>query len=769
MFKNDIDRLLKGDSNLLFDPNFKIKVNNQVSKLLSKYNYTEEEYEIIGQLLHIGNIVYNNTDLDDFNQIIDNDSYDILLERYKMYNPNFQVGAEPVQFNCINQSTNNIDVKPFISRFQIPDEDNFIYKEDIFDPSYPKVLRPFIEYDGKVTGKKYRIISHGNPNLVGSLDKCKYVLNSQSIEKGNFDDPSVKVLERDFFEDHFRRGLINREMTLRMMLEFKYDGVSIVVTIKNKRVIAAVSRGDTGMDKAVDYTPIFYGYYFSNLPDNIELDVKCEAVMTYTDLFYYNQERGKDYKNCRSAIVGLLSCNDGALYQRYITLVPLAVAHSSESGLGEELDDIDRVTEVAFINKYLVTKEYLRASYIEGTYDEVLFLIKRFVDEAEMIRPLMPTMYDGVVLSYVDQDIRNALGRENFINKYSIAIKFNTMKKLTTLLAITYTIGQDGTVTPMAHYSPITFLGTVHTKSSIASLARFNDNKFKIGNIIEVEYRNDVMPYVSTPMVDHNRDNPNPILEFISVCPECGTELVISSSGKSAKCPNIKCKGRSVARMANMMDKLGLKDFAEAAMEKIGKYHLTDIIDINKDSIVDILGEVNSEKFVERMNAIKTNQIYDFEIVGALGFSGTAQETWKKIFCNMTLKDFYECYKKGVLETALHSIKGIGPMTTNTIIEEMEYFEKDILYILNMNNIKSSIGLKQKTIRVTGFRDPELMEILKQMGYDASDKGVTKTTDILLIPNSEFTSSKLNKIGVNTLVVPVSDFRDNMEYYLSQI
>ena len=74
-----------------------------------------------------------------------------------------------------------------------------------------------------------------------------------------------------------------------------------------------------------------------------------------------------------------------------------------------------------------------------------------------------------------------------------------------------------------------------------------------------------------------------------------------------------------------------------------------------------------------------------------------------------------------------------------------------------------------KSIRVTGFRDPELMKYLCSLGYDASDKGVTKTTDILLVPNAEFTSSKLNKVGPNTLIVPIHDFMNNMDYYLSRI
>lgn len=771
MFSEAIDRLLKGDANLVRDNVFRTNINTQVSRLLSQTSYTEEDYRIMDQLLHIGNIIYNNTDLDDNNQPIDNDAYDILLERYRMFNPNVQVGAEPVHFPSINNNPNTYEqAVSFIDWIKdIPNEEEFVYKDDIFNNRIPLPAKPFIEYGGQVTGKKYRVVSHGNPELVGTLDKCKYVLCSQAEEKGVLDDPSVKVLERDFFGVHFKKGIINPNMIFRMLLELKYDGISVVVTIKNKRVVMAVSRGDTGMDKATDLTPVLYGYFFPNLPDNLEMDVKCEAVMTYQDLYYYNIEKGYNYSNCRSAIIGLFSANEGALYQKYITLVPLAVAHSSLSGKGEELDNIDRITEVEFINKYLVSKEYLRSSYIEGDYNTILFLIKRFVDEAEVIRPLMPTMYDGIVLSYVDQNLRDTLGREDSVNKYSVAVKFNAMKKLTELLAVTFTVGQDGTITPMAHYKPINFLGTTHTKSSLASVARFNANQFKIGNIIEVEYRNDVMPYVTTPDIDHNRDNPNPIIQFITHCPECGTELVLSKTGKSAKCPNINCRARAIARIANMLDKLGIKDFAEATVDKANIGSFIEMIEYDEQTLADIIGEVNAKKYRDRMNEILTTPMYDFEIVGSLGFSGIAKETWKKIFSIYTLDDIIAFYVKGDLDLMLSNIKGIGPVTRNTIVEEMEFFFNDLCYIKEHCTIKSSTGLVQKSIRVSGFRDPELMKTLCDMGYDASDAGVTKNTDILLIPNEGYTSSKLNKVGVNTLIVPVQDFRDNMGYYLSKI
>ena len=81
-------------------------------------------------------------------------------------------------------------------------------------------------------------------------------------------------------------------------------------------------------------------------------------------------------------------------------------------------------------------------------------------------------------------------------------------------------------------------------------------------------------------------------------------------------------------------------------------------------------------------------------------------------------------------------IPGIGEATCNTITNEFNFFEKDILFIINNINIFNSYGTNNpnaKQIRFTGFRNQQLSEQLITLGYDADcNASVTKKTDILL-------------------------------------
>lgn len=759
---NYIYQELKNGNIRIIDMNNKIFLNEEAMRLLNLSSLSSNDLESLDLIIRISNAIYHNVDNDTLVPI-DDGIYDLLMVLISKYMNNYQVGSDDIIFTDTYQdiTENKQEVKLVCPVKRIPIEEAEFYHKDIL---HNREFIPQDFYISPVIRKRNierRVINtpHKYPELVGTLDKCKFVLNSQAKELGVFDDANVRIFERDFIQKHIQQGIISPTEKFFMVAELKYDGVSIEAEVSD-HVISARSRGDTNNDVATDLTPILEGYRFpaaEGMKDVVGM--KFEAILTNYNLQRLGQMQGKAYKNARNAMAGILGSNTGNLYRDFITLVPLEVE------LPEY--DLDRVGRIEFLNTYYTTGVDLKYAILYGDYREILFKVKRFVEEAEALRPYMPFLYDGVVISYIDKDKIAKLGRENSVNKYSIAIKFNPMKHQTTFLGYTYTIGQSGVVTPMIHYNPVEFYGGIHTKSSGHSYKRFRELGLKKGDIIEVTYTNDVMPYVTKPDIAPNRENTNPIEEFPKVCPCCGTELIFTD--KSAICPNIECKERNNARMENMLDKLQLKDFAGERLQSIGKYSLTELMDLTVDD-VRFLGEINSQKFVERMNELKTKPIYDYQIVGALGFTGIAQEKWKLILTNFSLLGLMTNYNKpGFVET-LTSVKGIGPATAETIRNEMWFFIKDLTRIVEMENIITCYGnnVETKVIRFTGFRDKALVERLKSMGFDAGEGSVTKKTDILLIPCEGFTSTKTAKAEKdNIMIVPVEDFIANMDKYLA--
>ena len=765
--KGILGRLLNGDASIL-TVNTNIFINSRIVELLEANPLNEVQIEELGDILHIGNIVYNNIPNEDCNPLEDG-VYDILLEKYKVYNPNFQVGAEPIQFNYDNNEERKepIKVVSIIDKSKIQNEE-YWYNEMVtgFNPKpivniQPTKVVSFINKPTYIT-KRTRTVAHEYEELSGSLDKCKYVLTKQAEERMVDKDPKVKILERDFFSQHLIQGIIDYETPFRILAELKYDGVSVVLKICHGKVVSGFSRGDTGADLASDLTPIFEGYEFPMAKDIPEIAVQFEAIMTYYNLNNYNEIKQREYKNCRTAIIGLFGSSDAYLYRDLITLVPI------KSSVSQELDnsELARVIELEFLNKYFTNGQLIRYVLLEGNYTSILYQLKKFVEECEYYRAYLPFMYDGIVIEYIDPNIVYRLGRQNSINKYSMAVKFNALKKSTILLNVTFTVGQNGVITPIPHYNPVEFMGAIHTKTTLSSKARFDSLNLRYNDIVDIEYINDVIPYISKPDNEWNANNTNPLIEFPTECPCCGTKLEVSTSGKSIICPNISCPERNISRIAGFMKDMNLKDFSTERMKQLEIGSIKQLIELGRDieKTSQIIGSVNAEKLKNRIDVLLSGTVDDYKFMGALGFSGLAEDKWKKILSYVTLNEIEGLLSMNAIDF-LTTIQGVGPSTIEIIVNEWEFFKDDIHYMLDRNLLVESKGkAAKKKVRFTGFRDKKIFELINSFDYECKEGSVTKDTYVLLVPDSYpdkplDSMTKVNKANdYRVQVMRVSDF-----------
>ena len=758
--KKIIERLKQGDISIL-NTSTSVYINSAIVDILNTPFESLSDYQkdTVEDLVIIGNIIYNNSIVEYINPI-DDGIYDLLMEIYKRLKPDdYKIGAIYIDFNQneeihseIKEAIRLVDTRKIDGLF----EDDILYRNPLQDIEF---IQDAITMTRSIS-KRIRNVPHQFPELSGTLDKNKFVLIKQALERGVLKDDNVQIFERDFLYPHIENNIIDLN-DISLLASLKYDGISVVLIIENGIVTSGYSRGDTADDLATDLTPIFYGLKFPKAKSIDKIAVQFEAVMSYENLDMYRNIKGIDYKNPRTAIIGLISSSDAYMYNNLITLVPI------KSNI-RELNN-DRLVEVEFLNEYFSNGEYLRYTLLKGNSLNILFLVKKFVDDCEYYRGVLPIMYDGVVLEYIDPEIINKLGRVNSVNKYSIAIKFNALKKQTMLIDVTYTVGQNGIITPIAHYNPIEFLGSIHTKTTISSKARFDSLDLHYYDIVDIEYVNDVIPYITKGENEWNLNNKNKKIEFPTNCPCCGTKLQLSSSGKSIICPNMNCGERSLSRIVNFMSKLHLKDFSTEQMKKIGKTSFVELLN-TKIEEVEFLGEITAMTFINRINQLKNDPIEDYKIIGALGFSSIASEKWAKILQVYDIHDILALEASGDLKDSLCSIKGIGPITADTISNEFEFFADDIFAISNMPNIISTknSGCKLK-VRMTGFRNKQLVEKINNTKvYECSEGSITKDTHVLLTPDQDnYSSSKVDKaLSYGIRVMKVSDFINEIKVIL---
>ena len=729
--------MMQGNLQILNDPFTCTEISNVAKELIENPIWQNNEIQLADRILKMSNIAYNNTSADVL--IIDDGLYDQLLVIYKKYNPNYQVGSYITPYTEFIQNENLNSKKEMCVIVSKEEIHSKLYSADIQSQTSNMYFRPknmcIVMRDP--ISKRLINTKHKYPELVGTLDKCKMVLNAEAIEKGVIDKPSIQIFERDFIHKCLNAGVIKPDEIFEMVGELKYDGVSIEAEVAGDTIISALSRGDTADNIATDLTPIFGGYKFPNakdIPSSFVFGIKFEAVITKFNLDLLSIARGKAYKNCRNAIIGILGASDSYMYIDYITLIPLSTSL-----------DMSRYDELRFINHYYNSGECNRHIFFKGNYQEILFQVKQFTESAEAVRIALPYMIDGVVVSFTDKDKINMLGRENSVNKYQMAIKFNPKKVRTNFMGYSYSIGKSGDIIPMVHFKPCEFIGAIHTKQTIHSYDRFKELNLAIGDQIDIEYVNDVITYVTKPDTEYNRINKNSPEEFIKQCPCCGHQLVISDTGKSIKCTNINCHERMIMRMVDMLDRFGFKDFSEETVRALDLTTFKDLIDCIDSRKLEILGPLQSVQFNNYIINLLNNPIEDYKLMSALSFDGMAEEKWKIILRNYTLHELSNMWHDNALNL-LSNISGIGPKIIESINNGFNNYKQDIKYLLENCVIVDTKYLKQlPKVAITGFRDSEFIELLSKNGFDISDKyGVTKNIAALITSDKNSTSGKMS-------------------------
>lgn len=731
-----LDQMKQGKMEIISNPSFCTEVSNIACGLINNNIWNERQIHIADIILKMANIAYNNTSADI--SLLDDGIYDELLVIYKNYNPNYQVGSYITNYHEIPQNE-IIDKKVMCTVISDKDIEEKLYVKDIWMQNTPimQIRNQELLPEAEPITKRLINTQHKYPELVGTLDKCKFVLNNDAITAGVFDKPSVQIFERDYIQKCLNENIIFPNEIFEMIGELKYDGVSVEAEVCGDTIISALSRGDTADNIASDLTPILGGYkfpYANKVPTDFKFGIKFEAIITKMDMDTISQIRGKTYKNCRNAIIGIFGASDAYRFINYITLIPLSTSL-----------DMERIDELNFLNAYYNSGEYNRFVTFKGNYQEILFHVKQFTESAECIRSTLPYMIDGVVLSFTDSNKIKALGRMNSVNKYQMAIKFNPRKVRSNFVGYTYSVGKSGDIIPMVHFKPCEFIGGIHTKQTIHSYSRFKELNLSIGDQIDIEYVNDVITYVTKPDTEFNRLNINQPEQFITHCPYCNTPIIISDSGKSAKCPNVTCHERSIMRMIDMLERFGFKDFSEETVRVLNLTSVKDLIDILNNNKANVLGPLQSQQFKDKIIDLLNNPIEDYRLMSALSFDGMAEEKWKLILKQYTIRDLEEMWGNKSLNN-ISNISGIGPKIIESIINGFVTYSEDLKYLLsNCTILDSKFFEDLPRIAITGFRDLEFINLLNSNGFDCSDKyGVTKNISALITSDINSTSGKMN-------------------------
>ncbi len=314
--------------------------------------------------------------------------------------------------------------------------------------------------------------------------------------------------------------------------ELKYDGTSISLWYEHGRLVRAVTRGDgtrgddvTANVKTIRSIPLklMGGGY----PDQFE--IRGEILMPWEVFEQLNKEREAQeeplFANPRNAASGTLKQQN-----------PAIVASRKLDAYFYYLIGENLPTESHFDNlEYARSWGFKVPDVIRRC--ESLQEISDYIAYWDTARKNLPVATDGIVLKVDSLPQQRHLGFTAKSPRWAIAYKFQAERARTRLNSVSFQVGRTGTVTPVANLEPVLLSGTTVKRASLHNADIIKGLDLHIGDQVYVEKGGEIIPKIVGVDTESRFMTGDPV-EFVKVCPECGTALFRPEGEAAHYCPN---------------------------------------------------------------------------------------------------------------------------------------------------------------------------------------------------------------------------------------
>ena len=467
--------------------------------------------------------------------------------------------------NELNQHNYNYYVldNPTISDFEF---DQKLKKLQDLEEKYPEFFdenSPTQRVGGSVT-KNFTTVEH--ENRMFSLE------NSYSQE--------------DLFDWEKRIQKVLGNVAVEYVCELKYDGASISITYENGKLVRAVTRGDgfqgddvTNNIKTIKSVPLqLKGDY----PP--KFDIRGEIILTLAGFEKMNMELidigETPYSNPRNTASGSLKLQNSA----EVAKRPLECLLYNIVGANNYFNTHANSLEAARSFGFKVPNQ----SKLVKNLDEVF----QFINYWDTHRHDLPYETDGVVIKVNDLFQQEELGNTAKNPRWAIAYKFKAEQVSTVLESISYQVGRTGAITPVANLTPVQLAGTVVKRASLHNADQIEKLDVRVGDHVFVEKGGEIIPKIVG--VDFTARSVDSVpTEYITDCPECGTELVRKPGEAQHYCPNFyECPPQIIGRIEHFSSKkaMNIDGVAEGVLEVLYQNNLVrdcaDLYDLKAEKII---------------------------------------------------------------------------------------------------------------------------------------------------------------------------------------
>ena len=528
---------------------------------------------------------------------------------------------------------------------------------------------------------------------------------------------------------------------LTYSLEYKYDGLKIVLEYVNGHYRYATTRGNGSIGEDVTRQVRTIKSVPLTIPFKGRLLVQGECMMTNSSFYEFNKTAEIPLKNPRNGVAGAvrnLDPKETAKRKLDFFCYDVLLAEDKEFSTQEEMNEFIKGQGFR-IESFIIISSLKEA--------------KAEIERVDKIKDNLDVLIDGMVIKVNNCKVRDDIGYTNKFPKWAMAWKFKAVELSTTLLDVIWQVGRTGKVTPIAIMEPIELAGATVSRATLNNTQDIERKQISINSRIFVRRSNEVIPEVMG--LAEKAEN---ALDIIApkTCPSCGSNLV--RVGPNLFCRNNKgCFEQILNRLTHFVsrDAFNIEGLSEKTIKVLNeKFNLAypyELFELKAEQLVGLEG-FKDKKINNLIESIEKSKQVDWSnFIFSLGIMNIGKKsafTLSKKFSSV------EEIKQADIET-LTNIEDVGEIVATSIIE---YFN-DVENLINIQKL-FDLGVRinkpaettqnsvftNKTVVLTGslenFTRPDLTKILLGMGANVTSS-VSKKTDMVIVGTDA--GSKLDK------------------------
>ena len=535
----------------------------------------------------------------------------------------------------------------------------------------------------------------------------------------------------------------------KVVMSWKMDGLTIVLTYRDGGLVKAVTRGNGEVGEVITGN----ARTFKNLPLQIpykgELVLRGEAVIGYKDFEKINEEIAEvdaKYKNPRNLCSGSVrQLNSEITAKRNVKFYGFSLVQA---------EGVDFHNSRAAQLDWLASQGFEVVEHIVVSREEIPNEVIKFSEK--IVSNDFPS--DGLVLIYDDVAYGQSLGRTSKFPRDSFAFKWADETSKTVLREIEWSPSRTGLINPVAIFDPVELEGTTVSRASVHNISIMEELELGIGDQIEVYKANMIIPQIAENLTRSG------VKDIPKVCPVCGgaTEIRSISNAKALYCTNPECQAKQLKSYALFVsrDALNIDGLSEATLEKfIARGFIHDFADLfhleqHREEIceMDGFGEKSYNNLITSVEKARETTLP--RLIYGLGIANIGLAN-AKLICKEIGHDPERV--KDLTAEDLAAIDGIGDVIAGNYVayfadaEHRDLFEK-LLKEVKLPEEQEDVGEQTfagMNFVITGSVEHfanrnEVKALIESKGGKVTGS-VTSKTHYLINNNVESTSSKNKK------------------------